>query len=483
MISNSTVRYLDTTQATKFYSEKPEDLVEVIAGPINALYASSLMGPETAKLASMDQWGNIKIPYFDRLSKNLTVNSKGWISLSGLKPGEIIYSSLLGVPVSQSLGRGIDEEPKVANTTWTMSTTYLSLFCDTKSREPLIPLNTPISNGENNRTWHSRSTFSSQLFSIAVDGFISPNSTLESSHSISAFTNATNASSFPHTLRFQAPIWTEDISLNATANLTFASAYCSFSQQYVDVEVQCSGTGSTTGTGNQDCGVTAIRESLVTHAPPEVTVLGFEFAFSMLSYLLPLATGESVTGGVLPQSTATELFLSGTEATLSHLTKADLSLLTQSEMEIRLGQVLNTYYMASLAPYGMTGNLTAGNAKETESEAEVTVWENRYSVNEKWLAMYFISCAVLLAAVVCGIALKVVVVAPDILGWVSSLTRDNPYAGAPEGGSAMNGWERTKLLGGLRVRIGDIGGSGSVGYIALGAEEHTRVLQNERLYY
>lgn len=458
-------------------------MVEIIAGPINALYAGSLMGPETAKLASMDQWGNIKIPYFDRLSKNLTVNSTGWISLSGLKPGDITYSSLLGVPVSKSLGRGVDEELKPANTTWTMSTTHLSLSCDTMSREPLIPLNTPNSNSENeNRTWHSRSTFSSQLFSFAVDGFISPNRTLESSHSISAFTNATNASSIPHMLLFQSPIWTEDLSLNATANLTFASAYCSLSQQYVDVEVHCSGTGSNTAMGNQDCGVTAIRESPGPHAPPEFTVLGFDFAFSMLSYLLPLATGESVTGGVLPRSTATELFLSGTEATLSHLTKADLSLVTQSEMEIWLGQVLKTYYMASLAPYGMTGNLTAGNAMEVESEAEVTVWENRYSVNKKWLAMYFISCAVLLAAVVCGIILKVVVVAPDILGWVSSLTRDNPYAGALEGGTALNGWERTKHLRDMRVRIGDVGGKRGVGYIALAAEEQTRVLQKERVY-
>ncbi|PVH85727.1 hypothetical protein DL98DRAFT_568046 [Cadophora sp. DSE1049] len=484
LISNTTMRYLNATQATKFYSEKPEDLVEVIAGPINALYASSLMGPETAKLSSMDQWGNIKIPYFDRLSKNLTANSTGWISISGLAPGETTYSSLLGIPVSRPLGQELGEGRNVANTTWSMSTTYLSLSCDTITREPLIPLNTPLSttNSEANTTWHSRSTNPSQLFSFAVNGFITPNTSLESSHSISSFISATNASSIPHTLLFQSPIWTDDISLNATANLTFASAYCALSQQYVDVEVHCTGSGSTTGTGAQSCGVTAIRESLTPHSPAEFTVLGFDFAFSMLSYLLPLSTGESVTGGVLPQSTATELFLSGTEATLSHLTKADLSLLTKSDMEIRLGQVLNTYYTASLAPYGMTGNLTAGNSLEIQAPGETAIWENRYCVNKKWLAMYFISCAVLLAAVVCGIVLKAVVVAPDILGWVSSLTRDNPYAGAPGGGTAMSGWKRTKLLGGMRVKIGDVGDKVGVGYIALAAEEDTRGLEKERLY-
>ncbi|KAH7417436.1 hypothetical protein BKA64DRAFT_300674 [Cadophora sp. MPI-SDFR-AT-0126] len=483
VISNTTVRYLDTTQATKFYSEQPEDLVEIIAGPINALYASSLMGPETAKMSSMDQWGNIKIPYLDRLSRNLTANSTGWVSLSDLDLGEINYSSLLGIPVSKPLSPGQGKSADVANKTWTMSTTYLSLSCDTMARGSLVPLNTPISNNENkNITWHSRSTNPSQLFSFAVDGFISPNTSLESSHSISSFLSATNASSIPHTLLFQSPIWTDDLSLNATANLTFASAYCRLSQQYVDVEVHCTGSGAGTGTGNQNCGVTAMREALTPHAPSEFTVLGFSFAFSMLSYLLPLSTGESVTGGVLPQSTATELFLSGTEATLSHLTKADLSLLTQSEMEIRLGQVLNTYYTASLAPYGVTGNLTAGNSLEIESPGELTVWENRYSVNKKWLALYFISCAVLLAAVVCGIVLKAVVVAPDILGWVSSLTRDNPHVGAPGGGTAMSGWKRTKLLGGMRVRIGDVGDKGGVGYIAVAAEEDARELEKERLY-
>ncbi|KAL5321075.1 hypothetical protein ACEPPN_011886 [Leptodophora sp. 'Broadleaf-Isolate-01'] len=454
VVSNSTVRYLDTTQASKFYSEAAEDQVEIIAGPINALYASSLMAPEMSKMSSMDQWGNIKIPYYDRLNSNLTANSTGWISFSGREPGDITYSSLLGVPISKPQGS------LSANTTWAMSATYLSLDCYTMTREPLVPLNTDL----DNTTWHSLSTSSSMLFSLAMNGFISPNKTLESSHSISSFVSATNASSIPHTILFQSPIWTDDLSLNATANLKMATAYCDLNQQYVDVEVLCS--------DGQHCGAVAMRKSVVPHAPEEFTVLGFDFGFKMLSYLLPLATGESVTGGVLPQSTATELYLSGTSSTLSHLTKVDLSLLTQSEMEIRLGQVLNT----------LTGNLSAGNTLEIQAPAETTIFENRYSVNKKWLAMYFISCTVLLAAVLCGIILKAIVIAPDILGWVSSLTRDNPYVGTPGGGTAMAGWRRARLLGRVRVRIGDVSEKGGVGYIAVGAEDHARGLDKERVY-
>ncbi|KAH7364062.1 hypothetical protein BKA65DRAFT_572211, partial [Rhexocercosporidium sp. MPI-PUGE-AT-0058] len=432
VLSNTTVRYLDMTQASKFYSEAAEDQVEIIAGPINALYASSLMAPETAKMSSMDQWGNIKIPYYDRLNVNLTANSTGWINLSSLQPSDIKYSSLLGVPIS------IPQSSKAGNTTWTMSTTYLSLACNTLTREPLA------------------------------------------SHGVSSFTSATNASLIPHTLLFQSPIWTDDLSLNATANLTMATAYCDLSQNYVDVEVLCSDVES--------CGVVAIRESDNPHAPKEFTVLGFDFGFKMLSYLLPLATGESVTGGALPQSTATELFLSGTSSTLSHLTKVDLSLLTQSEMEIRLGQVLNTYveparyYTAALSPYSLTGNLTAGNTLEILVPGTSTTLSNRYCINKKWLAMYFISCTVLLAAVLCGIILKAIVVAPDILGWMSSLTRDNPYVGVPGGGTTMAGGRRARLLGMVRVRIGDVGEKGGVGYVAVASENDVRGLDKERVY-
>ncbi|KAL2072698.1 hypothetical protein VTL71DRAFT_12041 [Oculimacula yallundae] len=475
VVTNTTVQYLNSRQASKFYSESPEDQLEIIAGPINALYTSSLMAPDSAKMSSMDQWGNIKIPYFDRINANFTADSTGWISLSDHQAGNITYSSLLGIPFSKPI------DDKVSNLTWTMSTTYLSLNCHTMTREPLIPLNVKLDT--DNTTWSSLSTSPSSLFSLAMNGFISPNKTLESSHSISSFMTATNASSIPHTLLFQSPIWTDDLSANATANLTMAGAYCDLSQQYVDVEVHCSGT--------QDCGVIAMRESLAPHAPKEFTVLGFDLGFKMLSYLLPLATGESVTGGSLPQSTATELFLSGTSATLSHLTKVDLSQLTPSEMEVRLGQVLNTYYTASLSPYSLTGNLlpslpTSSSTLTISTPALSTTFQNRYSVNPKWLSLYFISCTVLLLAVLSGIILKNLVVAPDILGWVSSLTRDNPYMreAMVGGGTAMGGWKRARVLEKMRIKIGDMGSRryGEVGYIAVATEGEARALEKERFY-
>jgi hypothetical protein len=65
-------------------------------------------------------------------------------------------------------------------------------------------------------------------------------------------------------------------------------------------------------------------------------------------------------------------------------------------------------------------------------------------------------------------------VAPDILGYVSSMTIENPYTsipGVPLGsGSTLNGLERSKLLRNVRVRIGDVREAGKSGKIALAAE-------------
>jgi hypothetical protein len=47
-------------------------------------------------------------------------------------------------------------------------------------------------------------------------------------------------------------------------------------------------------------------------------------------------------------------------------------------------------------------------------------------------------------------------IAPDIFGYISSLTRENPhFALATEKGSALSGLERARLLGNVKIKIGE----------------------------
>jgi hypothetical protein len=87
-----------------------------------------------------------------------------------------------------------------------------------------------------------------------------------------------------------------------------------------------------------------------------------------------------------------------------------------------------------------------------------------------------------LAAVV-GVVARFFLVAPEVLGFVSSVTRDNPYVRVPGGGSTLDGLERARLLRDVRVRIGDVGeAGGEAGYIAVGSEERVGGLMKGGVY-
>jgi hypothetical protein len=81
---------------------------------------------------------------------------------------------------------------------------------------------------------------------------------------------------------------------------------------------------------------------------------------------------------------------------------------------------------------------------------------------------------VLLAVAVAGIVVRAGLTGPDILGYVSSLTRDSPYVKVAEGGSALDGADRARLLRGLRVQLRDaMDGTGEVGRLVFGSVEET----------
>ena len=94
-------------------------------------------------------------------------------------------------------------------------------------------------------------------------------------------------------------------------------------------------------------------------------------------------------------------------------------------------------------------------------------YKPQYRINWIWMTLDFISCGVLLAAAALAIYIRTLTLAPDIFGYVSSLTRDNPMIGLPEGGTTMSGLERARRLRNVRVQIADVGTSDGVGRVGL----------------
>jgi hypothetical protein len=72
--------------------------------------------------------------------------------------------------------------------------------------------------------------------------------------------------------------------------------------------------------------------------------------------------------------------------------------------------------------------------------------------------------------------------APDILGYMSSHTRDNPFA-AFGGASTWDGLERAKELKECEVIIGDVNAGSEIGLVAVATTSAARPLRRDRLYY
>lgn len=80
----------------------------------------------------------------------------------------------------------------------------------------------------------------------------------------------------------------------------------------------------------------------------------------------------------------------------------------------------------------------------------------------------------MLGVAVAGIVVRGGLAGPDIPGYVSSMTRDSPYVRISNGGSAIDGAERARLLRGLRVQLKDtMGESQEVGKLVFATIEES----------
>lgn len=138
--------------------------------------------------------------------------------------------------------------------------------------------------------------------------------------------------------------------------------------------------------------------------------------------------------------------------------------------------VLQTGEMNFANGYNLTFNATEANLIQQTRPV--------YKTNWKWFVALLFCSVVLLIAAYAGLVLKYITLAPDIIGYASSLTLLNPYVPTPTGGTTLHGLERAALLHDLPVRIGDVCANEPVGAIAFAKADDGRVARlNRRRWY
>jgi len=88
-----------------------------------------------------------------------------------------------------------------------------------------------------------------------------------------------------------------------------------------------------------------------------------------------------------------------------------------------------------------------------------------------WWAVSVLACLLMMVIASVGAVLRRGLHGPDILGYVSSMTRDSPYVRLPPGGSALDGTERAWLLRHLQVQLRDVHEGRDIGRLAFASLE------------
>lgn len=423
-----------------YYSEEPGNVEKAIRG----IYTTSLSASVSQRRASSDLWGLVKIPQWPLHETEPSAS----VNKSALANGMEHYTSLIGTRI-QGLNFGGSD---VVGYTFNMETSYLDLDCRIKSG---VPYYTQIG------------AFNTSGISKSLDqyGFVAGIST---SNLEDGWDSTPKRPSLQFYIR-EAMNVSEQLSDIAFFN-------CSIDQIFMDVDVTCNLSP------HLSCSALALRRRPV---PSGKNVLDYT-----LSSVIPDIWPKAVDSQISYEASPTAKLLYGEEdlfvkAPLQHwgtyYREGGQNLTAFSR---RLTTVFNTIWQAAFHPHDTNKLNLDGSVNETISSGEFLLISEQgivtnatratakttrvvYKASVPWTAILFATTLTLQIMAILGLLLKIAVRGPDLLGFASSMTRDNALMPSLRGGSALGGPERARLLRDVRVQLVDVQPGEVVGYVAL----------------
>jgi hypothetical protein len=539
--ASSKLRYLTTGPGGAMFSVATSNTQRGKFAEAGALYNAALLAPQTVKSGQQDSWGNVKIPRYESLNSSYQ-DSEGWRAVPSVLSTPELYSSLVGLPVAglpdnkssnftveynylyvncspfeQHPYPGLHGtgDPTATNYTeldqmlpgqiwYNKSASFLQPFDPSNGRASFL-LDTPrdLARPAFNTKQKDADTFLGRL-----DGFVG--------HRNQTRLNQTESNT-PRELSFASVYGISRDGNDQGLNI----ARCQLFQRHVEALVTCIGS---------QCAVIKLRKSLSDMRPDALTAL--EYFPVMDSFAREFPTAIKFNEGSSP----TELFMANT-STFPFVQKVgrlfpnevytDLSRVPIDTFSRRLSLVLNTYYQLSTQSSGyfgsLTGNLSAygpdtlpvtdanvylpANLSATghtffdwftkfqqavvdldspfigaTTNATTTSKREIFVCNFAWLTLLFAASTIILMTGSVAVILKRKTLGPEMFGFVSSMTYENPWVKVPEGGTMLDAMERTRLLKDVEVHVGDVCGDETVGHIAFAAGVPVRQLERGRLY-
>jgi len=274
----------------------------------------------------------------------------------------------------------------------------------------------------------------------------------------------------------------------------FAYSVCNFTQTFVNSTVNCTDT---------DCTVWYIQNQ-PNHDPVPMIDFTEEFLKSSdIGLSNPLSNQYNGNGNY----SITELYLQNASNATEPGSDNYCNLSSFQDDPVLFSQLLsyliNSFYSTGFTHDFQVGtitpndyvNVSSGPDNSTQSVLLTSVANDARHLYQSetspyifvidWLFMSifeFCSLALLLIGIV-GVLLESRTIAPDILGFASSVARHSKYVKLPLVDGTMSGGERAKRLGDVRVMMQDIKPDAEVGKIVLGTvNESAQRLRPGKLY-
>jgi hypothetical protein len=403
---------------------------------MTATYQSCLLAPVKVKLSATDLWSNPKLPFLESIPgyDGQSATDK-WLNVPGAP--NVTYSSLTGIVVA-----GL---PPDRSSNFSIQSSYFNLKC---SDGAYFKVNASAAPDDVNGFYGG---FVDWLGPLGIHRNLSAGLFSGYEYYWSSFMVDTN--------------WNFENFPPDSINLIYASqgaaeghisAYkCAIETARVEAGIACD---------KKACRVDRMRRSLIDTRPPRLT----PFNQGNMSYIggfldwFPVAAGATHDAMMSP----TDQYLFGSDSPYDDLAKykSDFGNVTGKQVSQRLSILLNTAWQASLLGVSVATqtpiNLTAvavGDAGHTyaNTTADTFLSHPVYVARKVWVGLTATISVMLLLCGIAGMVFKYLTKAPDILGYVSTMTRENPYFEDPVGGDAMGGLERARVLKHVQVQIVD----------------------------
>ncbi|KAL2868164.1 uncharacterized protein BJX67DRAFT_351228 [Aspergillus lucknowensis] len=415
--------------------------------PITSIYTTSLVASEEAKRSPYDAWGWPKIPLLRTLPLNDSGGTNPW--RTPRPDGPVTYSSLVGLVVQGVPSGEVVEFP--------VESSYFDLDChpllyNVSSEEAVKAMGDTMIKNNASALFRDTAYLGTDFTEAYSNYFVDTSYNFTSPSRTQSYINLFYGSrDIPNKLE-----------------ITVALFNCTMSTIHSESLVKCQ---------NDSCWVTRMRQSEKDRRDDSITPFNDPNVNSWTALYNFIKQFPYAAGAVEAfQASSTDGYIYDDPLLFNPRYDRDWRNVSAEDISRRLTAVVNTYWQASLAPFTMSSaslldpvNLTQAASFPPFNETTGTASRNVavYRTNRAWATVFIVSTIILQLSALASLFLRSITIAPDILGYVSSLTRDSPHIPLPAGGSRLSGLERARLLRDLPVQISDVDERKDVGHIAL----------------